>query len=62
MMLVDLNHVGNIEKILGKFLKDHDREMLVVVIKVRDMIAPCPNGEGLSRKHIMWQLKEVLRG
>ncbi|MCD6563467.1 MAG: aldo/keto reductase [Thermoproteales archaeon] len=61
MTPVDLNHVGNAEKILGKLLKDYDREMFVVVTKVRGKMAPWPNGEGLSRKHIMWQIKESLK-
>ncbi len=61
MTPVDLNHVGNAEKILGKLLKKYDREMFVIVTKVRGKMAPWPNGEGLSRKHIMWQIKESLR-
>jgi len=61
MTPVDLNHVGYAEKILGKILKDYDREMFVIVTKVRGRMAPWPNGEGLSRKHIMWQIRESLR-
>ncbi len=58
---VDLNHVGYAEKLLGKLLKEYDREMLVISTKVRGKMAPWPNGEGLSRKHIMWQIRESLR-
>ncbi len=61
MTPVDLNHVGNAEKVLGKILKEYDREMFVIATKVRGRMAPWPNGEGLSRKHIMWQVRESLR-
>ena len=61
MWKVDLNHVGNAERILGKLLKDYDREMFVLETKVRERMASWPNGEGLSRKHIMWQIKESLK-
>lgn len=58
---VDLNHVGNAERVLGKVLKDYDREMFVIVTKVCGRMAPWPNGAGLSRKHIMWQIKQSLQ-
>ena len=58
---VDLNHVGNSERIVGRFLRTVDRESVVVATKVRGQMAPWPNGEGLSRKHIMWQVRESLR-
>ncbi len=52
---------GNSEALLGKLLKDYDRESWVVATKVRAPMANWPNGEGLSRKHIMWQITESLR-
>jgi 1-deoxyxylulose-5-phosphate synthase len=61
MSTADLNHVGNSEKLLGHILKDYDRESLVIATKVRGPMAPWPNGQGLSRKHIMWQIRESLR-
>jgi len=60
MAPVDLNHVGNAEKLLGRFLKSVDRDSVVVATKVRGQMAPWVNGEGLSRKHIRWQLKRSL--
>ena len=61
MTPVDYKHVGNAERVLGKLLKDYDREMFVISTKVRGRMTPWPNGEGLSRKHIMWQIKESLK-
>ena len=58
---VDLRHVGNAERLLGRLLKEYDREMFVISTKVRGRMAAWPNGEGLSRKHIMWQIRESLR-
>ncbi|MGC8601813.1 MAG: aldo/keto reductase [Thermoprotei archaeon] len=60
MAPVDLNHVGNAEKILGKFLAMVERESVVLATKVRGMMAAWQNGEGLSRKHIRWQVKQSL--
>ncbi|WP_291999170.1 aldo/keto reductase [Caldivirga sp.] len=57
----DYIHAGNAERILGNVLKGYDRESLVIATKVRFRMAPWPNGEGLSRKHIRWQIKESLR-
>jgi aryl-alcohol dehydrogenase-like predicted oxidoreductase len=61
MSTADLDHVGNSERLLGAILKDYDRESWVVATKVRGPMAPWPNGQGLSRKHIMWQIRESLR-
>lgn len=61
MQPVDLNHVGNSERIVGKFLATVDRESIVLATKVRGQMAPWPNGEGLNRKHIMWQVRESLK-
>ena len=61
MSTADVAHVGISEKLVGSILKDYDRESWVIATKVRGKMAPWPNGEGLSRKHIMWQIKESLR-
>ena len=57
----DYIHAGNAERILGDILKGYDRESLVIATKVRWRMAPWPNGEGLSRKHIRWQIRESLK-
>jgi aryl-alcohol dehydrogenase-like predicted oxidoreductase len=56
----DPQHAGNSERLLGEVLKDYDRESLVLATKVRGALASWPNGEGLSRKHILWQVRESL--
>ncbi len=61
MAPVDLNHVGNAERLLGKFLSSVDRESVVIATKVRGQMAPWQNGEGLSRKHMRWQIRESLK-
>jgi len=60
MQQVDPAHAGNSERLLGKTLKGYDRDSLVLATKVRGALANWPNGEGLSRKHIMWQARESL--
>lgn len=52
---------GNSEKIIGRLLKGYDREYWVISTKVRAPMKDWPNGEGLSRKHIMWQVAESLK-
>jgi aryl-alcohol dehydrogenase-like predicted oxidoreductase len=61
MSTADVNHVGNSERLLGDILKEYDRESWVIATKVRGKMATWPNGEGLSRKHIMWQIGESLK-
>jgi len=56
----DPQHAGNSERLLGEILKGYDRESLVLATKVRGALASWPNGEGLSRKHILWQARESL--
>jgi len=60
---VPLTHVGYAEKLLGRLIKElgFDREALVIATKVGNKMAERPNGEGLSRKHIFWQVKESLK-
>jgi len=51
---------GRSEEILGEFLSG-TREDAVVATKVRGEMGPGVNQKGLSRRHIMWQVKESLR-
>jgi len=51
---------GRSEEILGEFLTG-SREDAVVATKVRGEMGPGVNQQGLSRRHIMWQVKESLR-
>ena len=51
---------GRSEEILGEFLSG-SREDAVVATKVRGEMGPGVNQQGLSRRHIMWQVKESLR-
>jgi len=44
---------GRSEEIVGKALKNHDRDDLVIATKVRFSMGDGPNDEGLSRKHIL---------
>jgi len=60
MQISDPRHAGNSERLLGKILQGYDRESLVLATKVRGALASWPNGEGLSRKHILWQARESL--
>ena len=61
MSPVDLPHRGNSEKVLGKLVNKLGREQFVIATKVGLEMAPWPNGKGLSRKHVMWQIRESLR-
>ena len=61
MSPTDLDHAGGSEKAIGRVLKDFDREYFVIATKVSAQMKPWPNGEGLSRKHILWQASESLR-
>jgi len=60
---VPLTHVGNAERLLGKAIKELglDREEFVIATKVAGRMSPGPNGAGLSRKHVMWQIRESLK-
>jgi aryl-alcohol dehydrogenase (NADP+) len=51
---------GRSEEILGEFLSGF-REDAVIATKVRGEMGPGVNQKGLSRGHIMWQVKESLR-
>ena len=56
----DPQHAGNSERLLGDVLKGYDRDSMVLATKVRGALASWPNGEGLSRKHVLWQARESL--
>jgi len=56
----DPEHAGNSERLLGEILKGYDRDSLVLATKVRGALATWPNGEGLSRKQILWQARKSL--
>ncbi|MBD7996607.1 aldo/keto reductase [Arthrobacter sp. Sa2CUA1] len=53
---------GDSERILGQALGEYARrEEVVIASKVHGEMGPGPNGWGLSRKHILWQVEESLR-
>ena len=49
--------MGYAELLLGAAIRELglDREELVAATKVAGRMSPGPNGEGLSRKHVMWR-------
>jgi len=51
---------GKSEEIVGRAIKGM-RESLILATKVRHGMGPGTNDEGLSRKHIMYQVQESLR-
>jgi aryl-alcohol dehydrogenase-like predicted oxidoreductase len=54
--------LGSSEEITGRALADFARrEDVVLATKVHGRMAEGPNGAGLSRKHILWQVDESLR-
>ncbi len=57
----DVYHTGNSERILGKALIGYDRESLVISTKIMGRMANHPNGIGLSRKYVRWQVNESLK-
>lgn len=61
MSPVDLRRVGYAEKLLGELLREYDRQELVIATKVAGRMGPGPNDEGLSRKHVLWQISESLK-
>ncbi len=53
---------GSSEEITGRALADFGRrEELVIATKVHGRMSEGPNGSGLSRKHVMWQIDQSLR-
>ena len=58
---VEGNPGGVAEEIIGKWLKGKPRDEIVIATKVRGRMWPGPNGEGLSRQHIMLAVEHSLR-
>ena len=53
---------GASEEVLGRFVKEHvRREDVVIATKVQGVMREGPNGKGLSRKEIVFELEESLR-
>jgi aryl-alcohol dehydrogenase-like predicted oxidoreductase len=53
---------GASEEVLGRFLKEHTRrEAVVIATKVHGVMRNEPNGHGLSRKAILYELDASLR-
>ena len=53
---------GASEAVLGRFLKAHARrESVVIATKVHGEMRPEPNGRGLSRKAILFEVEQSLR-
>ena len=53
---------GDSERVVGNFLKAHTRrEAMVIATKVQGVMREEPNGRGLSRKAILFELDESLR-
>ncbi len=53
---------GTSEEIVGKILKElAPRDQIVLATKVHGEVRKGPNGQGQSRKAIMWQIDESLR-
>ncbi|QGH33480.1 aldo/keto reductase [Gracilibacillus salitolerans] len=57
----DVYSRGGSEEIVGKWLKNQNRDDYVVATKVRFPMGEGPNDIGLSRKHIISGVKESLR-
>jgi len=55
------NPGGVAEEIIGKWMKGKPRDQIVVATKVRGGMWDGPNGEGLSRQHIMLAVEHSLR-
>lgn len=51
---------GESEKILGEWLRGHDREDLFIATKVRFPMGKGPNSAGLTRKHIIKSVQDSL--
>ncbi|MCC6614003.1 MAG: aldo/keto reductase [Anaerolineae bacterium] len=58
---VDGNKGGESETIIGNWLKQQDRRQVVLATKVRGIMWLGPNGQGLSRMHIMQAVEDSLR-
>lgn len=52
---------GQAEEVLGRLIRDHRRQDLVVATKVFFPMSEAPNDQGLSRKHVMESCEASLR-
>lgn len=58
---VEGNRGGESETIIGNWLKDRPRRSVVVATKARGRMWDGPNGEGLSRAHLLQAAEDSLR-
>jgi aryl-alcohol dehydrogenase-like predicted oxidoreductase len=58
---IEGNKGGESEIIIGNWMKHKSRRDLVIATKGRGRMWPGPNGEGLSRAHLMQALEDSLR-
>ena len=58
---IEGNTGGESETIIGKWLKKRPRHEVIIATKVRGRMWDGPNGEGLSRHHIMQAVEDSLR-
>jgi len=58
---IDGNHGGESETIIGKWLNQRDRSQITIATKVRARMWDGPDGEGLSRAHIVRAVEDSLR-
>ncbi len=58
---VEGNRGGESETIIGSWLKDRPRRSVVVATKARGRMWDGPNGEGLSRAHLLQAAEDSLR-
>ncbi|MFW5708935.1 MAG: aldo/keto reductase [Chloroflexota bacterium] len=58
---VEGNPGGVSEEIIGKWLRQHARRDVIIATKVRGQMWSGPNGEGLSRHHIITAVEDSLR-
>lgn len=58
---VEGNPGGVSEQMIGSWLKTKDRRQVIIATKVRGRMWDGPNGEGLSRVHIMHAVEDSLR-
>ncbi len=54
-------NAGLSEIILGDALKDYERESIVISTKFMGKMANFNNASGLSKKYLLWQIKESLK-
>jgi len=55
------NVYGDSEEVIGRWMTTKRRDELVIATKVRGMMGPGPNDQGLSRKHIMSAVDSSLK-